>query len=387
MFLKNLKLTNFRNFSKVDLDFGNATLLVGNNAQGKTNLLESIYFLATSKSPRADKDVQLIKDGEEFVRVEGEVGNQSSVRQLPDRQSSESSSNLRFSESNDLIAEDSVLMTSLEIFMQKTAGSERLEKRTKVNGIGRRSTDYIGNLVVIHFSPEDINLVTGAPALRRWHLDLTLAQIDRDYKNALNTYHTSLISKNKILKGIKEGVARVDELEFWNGQMVFSGNLITQKRQAFFSFLNSNGSEGSLGNFRFIYEESLISESRIREYLAREIAAGNSLVGPHRDDFVFKIDSKDLEYFGSRGEQRTAVLELKLAELQFIKQFKNVLPILLLDDVFSELDTAHRQHVISAVDGQQTIISAVENEQIPESFLKKVQVINVEKGKLISASS
>ncbi|MDO8638881.1 MAG: DNA replication and repair protein RecF [Candidatus Daviesbacteria bacterium] len=357
MFLKNLKLTNFRNFSKIDLNFGKITLLVGNNAQGKSNLLESIYFLATSKSPRADKDIQLIKEGEEFVRISGQI--------IDDE-------------------------TELEIFMQKRENSQALEKRTKVNGIGRRATDYIGNLVVIHFSPEDINLVTGAPALRRWHLDLTLAQIDREYKNALNTYHTSLVSKNKILKGIKEGISKIDELDFWNEQMILAGNLITQKRQHFFEFLNSHVGKGSLGNFRFVYEESLISDGRIREYLAREIATGNSLIGPHRDDFVFKLDNKDLEYFGSRGEQRTAVLELKLAELNFFKALPfpvrgglaGIVPVLLLDDVFSELDETHRDYVISIIGNQQTILSTVEESQIPKKFLKEIKIVKVEKGKI-----
>src|SRR3989344_4000043 len=184
MFLKNLRLTNFRNFSNVDLDFGQVTLLVGNNAQGKSNLLESIYFLATSKSPRADKDIQLIKEREEFVRVEGEVNNfQFSISNFQKKENIDHQQ-----------ATNNEQQTNLEIFMQKRKDSERLEKRTKVNGVGRRSTDYIGNLVVIHFSPEDINLVTGPPSLRRWHLDLTLAQVDREYKNSLNTYHNALFS-------------------------------------------------------------------------------------------------------------------------------------------------------------------------------------------------
>ena len=384
MFLKNLRLTNFRNFSNVDLDFGQVTLLVGNNAQGKSNLLESIYFLATSKSPRADKDIQLIKEGEEFLRVEGEVNNfQFSISNFQKKENIDHQQ-----------ATNNEQQTNLEIFMQKRKDSERLEKRTKVNGVGRRSTDYIGNLVVIHFSPEDINLVTGPPSLRRWHLDLTLAQVDREYKNSLNTYHNALFSKNRILKGIKEGIAKIDELDFWNEQMVVSGDLIAQKRQEFFTFINSHVGEGNLGNFRFIYEESEISTERIREYLGREIASGNSLIGPHRDDFVFKMDSKDLEYFGSRGEQRTSVLELKLAELNFFKAspffarrgLAGIVPVLLLDDVFSELDEMHRNYMISIISGRdiQTILSAVGTDQIPKKFLKDAKVIKVEKGKIIS---
>lgn len=346
MFLKNLHLTRFRNFEKLDMELGQTTLLVGNNAQGKSNFLESIYFLATTKSPRAEKDVQLIKEGDGACFVEGEVGKEE--------------------------------ITKLEIGMQVKEHGNGLEKRVKVNGIPRRSVDYIGNLVVVHFCPEDINLVTGPPALRRWHIDLMLAQIDKLYKNSLTKYHEAVISRNRILKRIKEGLAKTDELTFWSKQILDFGVVVSEKRRHFFESINDLKGEDQ---FKFDYLENVLTESRLQEYLGREIVACNTLIGPHRDDFTFHHGKKNLAHFGSRGEQRTAVLDLKLAELNFIKQFKNVLPILLLDDVFSELDTAHRQYVISAVFEQQTIISAVENEQIPQSFLKKVQVINVENGK------
>lgn len=349
MYLKNLQLTNFRNFVKLDIEFGKATLFIGENAQGKSNLLEAIYFLATTKSPRAEKDSLLVKEGEGGCYVEGEVTDITNG------------------------------LTKLEIGMQIKEGIGSLEKRVKVNGVSRRSVDYIGNLVVIHFAPEDINLVAGPPALRRWHLDLTLAQIDKLYKNSLTKYHEALVSRNRVLKRIKEGLARVDELTFWSDRILDFGIIVSDKRKTFFEMINGlkDGSQ-----FNFIYHESILTKERLKEYLGREIAASNSLIGPHRDDFVFEIGKNNLAHFGSRGEQRTAVLDLKLAELNFIKQFKNTMPILLLDDVFSELDTPHQEHVIKAVSGQQTIISAVENEQIPPAFLKKVQVINVDNGTL-----
>lgn len=373
MFLKNLKLVNFRNFSKLDLDFSQTTLLIGNNAQGKSNLLESIYFLATTKSPRADKDIQLIKEEEEFGRVEGEVYISESMGQYI---SGSESAEKRIDRNTDTL--------KLEIIIQKKEGLQGIEKRVKVNGIPRRSTDYIGNLVVIHFSPEDINLVTGAPALRRWHLDLTLAQTDKEYKNALNEYHTALISRNRILKGIKEGIAKVDELDFWTQILIKNGAIISSKREVFFQFLNRLELGQSWGDFRFIYKESIISADRIREYLPREVAAAVSLIGPHRDDFIFKLNGKDLEYFGSRGEQRTAVLELKLAELKFIHEIKKTSPLLLLDDIFSELDEKHRDYIISVICQGQTIVSVVEEIQVPEKLLKEAKTVRVEKGRVIS---
>ncbi len=349
------------------MEFGQTVLLVGNNAQGKSNFLEAIYFLATTKSPRADKDVQLIKEGEGGCFVKGEITT-TDYRLLTTVKAEDGRPK----------TEDNT--TKLEIGMKIQATGNGLEKKVKVNGVPRRSVDYIGNLVVVHFAPEDINLVTGPPTLRRWHIDLCLAQIDKLYKNSLTKYHEALTSRNRILKRIKEGLAKVDELTFWDTQMLDFGTVVADKRKIFFESINhfKNGSQ-----FKYIYHENLLTEERLKEYLGREIAATNSLIGPHRDDFVFEICDNNLAHFGSRGEQRTAVLDLKLAELHFIRQFKDILPVLLLDDVFSELDTSHQEHVIEAISGQQTIISAVENDQIPSAFLKKVQIINVEDGKFI----
>ncbi|MFA5932552.1 MAG: DNA replication and repair protein RecF [Microgenomates group bacterium] len=378
MFLKNLKLTSFRNYSKLEIVFNQTTLLIGENAQGKSNFLEAIYFLATTKSPRAEKDIQLIKDGEVGCFVEGEVLETGPVTRQPHDLPTTLASAGPHHGATRLVppVEDS---TKLEIGMQLREEGNGLEKRVRVNGVPRRSVDYIGNLVVVHFSPEDINLVTGPPALRRWHIDLCLAQIDKLYKNSLTHYHEAVVSRNRILKRIKEGLARTDELTFWSKQVVDFGIVVSEKRRLFFQSLNDLKNESQ---FRFDYLESVLTAERLQEYLGREIAAANTLIGPHRDDFVFHNKGKNMAHFGSRGEQRTAVLDLKLAELQFIKQFKNTCPILLLDDVFSELDTNHREYIISAVSGQQTIISAVENEQIPAGFMKKVQKINVEKGSI-----
>lgn len=352
MLLKNLKLANFRNFSDLDLDFGNATLFIGKNAQGKSNILESIYFLATSKSPRVEKDSQLIKESEAFCRVEGEVEDKDKA------------------------------LSKLEIVMQfkDLLDEDFVEKRTKVNGISRRLLDYIGNIAVVYFSPEDINLVSGAPSLRRWHIDLTLAQIDKDYKKAITNYTSVISSRNRLLKNIKQGLSKLDELGFWSEQMLENGQIIAQKRLDFFNFLNSTKKQ--LGQFSFEYGENVLTKQRLGEYLPKELAAANSLIGPHRDDFIFMENNRNLAFFGSRGEQRTAVLSLKLAELEFINTTINDRPLLLLDDVFSELDLEHRSYVASLVPSQQTIISAVEGEKIPDELLQTARVIKVEQGKI-----
>lgn len=341
MFLKNLKLTNFRNYSSLDLNLNQTVLLIGKNAQGKSNLLESIYFLSTTKSPKAERDAQLIRNGAEVCHVSGLIDD-----------------------------------TQLEISMQST--ENQFFKRTKVNGVSRRVIDYIGNLVTVLFSPEDILLVVGSPSLRRWHIDVTLAQVDKSYKRAISEYSESVTSKNRVLKRIKEGISKVDELDFWNLKILENGKVITQKRTEFFEFVNKM--ERNFGEFSFLYQSSEVSEERLREYLPREIASTNSLIGPHRDDFIFKLKGRDLAYFGSRGEQRTAILDLKLSELEYMDKIQNSRPVLLLDDIFSELDDEHREYVISVVKNQQTIISAVENEIIPDKFLRSVQLIKIEQG-------
>lgn len=353
MVLQKLQIINFRSFANLSLELPNSLLIFGENSLGKSTILESIYFLATTKSPRAFKDSQLIKLGEFFVSVTGEVNGDEKV--------------------------------GLEIIMQKKNDPEPglsfngLEKRVRVNGVAKRVTDYIGNLVAVLFSPEDINLVTGSPALRRWHLDLTLAQIDREYKMALTTYSEALSSRNRILKRLKEGKGGVNELEFWNDQMVVNGDVISRKRAELFQFLNQQGYLDVFGKLEFAYQPSLISQSKLSEYYTKELAAQASLIGPHREDFTFILNGKNLSYFGSRGQQRTAVLNLKLSELKFIQQLKKTPPVLLLDDVFSELDKDHRDYVISVIGGQQTIISAVEKDNIPSNFLDSIQVLAIDK--------
>lgn len=358
MYLQSLKLTNWRNFAKLSLKFTQITLLVGRNAQGKSNLLEAIYFLATTKSPRADRDSQLIKEGESFCQLSGEVKEKEEV-------------------------------TKLEIAMQlRPEKVESIEKRVKVNGIPRRVVDFLGHLVVVSFSPEDINLVSGSPNLRRNYLDLTLAQIDREYKKALNQYDTALTARNRLLKKVAEGLAQVFELQFWTEQMLKWGVVLSEKRRDCFKQLNQQANFANhsrrLGDFTFLYRESVLSEARISQYLPKEIAAGMSLIGPHRDDFIFELNGHNLAYFGSRGEQRTAVLKLKMAELGFIKNIQKSPPVLLLDDVFSELDEEHREYIVSTTLNQQTILSTVEVEEVPDQFLKSAQIVKVEDGTIVS---
>ena len=348
MFLKQLKLRNFRNYSELNFTFKeNVTVLIGENAQGKTNFLESIYFLATTRSAKADRDEELIKQGETSLNIEGRVESKNEE-------------------------------VELEIAMQLQEG--RLAKKTRVNGIPRRTTDYAQNLAVVFFTPENINIVSGSPSLRRYQVDQTLSQVDKSYKKNLSNYENVVIRKNRVLKAVQEGFAKKDQLTYWIDQQILLGILLTQKRQDYFEFINQ--SEKKFGAFQYKYLPNEISLERLQEYQEREIASASSLIGPHRDDFQFFCDDRDLSKYGSRGEQRTAVLDLKFSEVEYITSILGERPVLLLDDIFSELDSDHRQHVIDLAFKQQTIIASVDWDENLAKSLKEAKVIKVKSGQL-----
>src|SRR3989344_359485 len=330
MFLKRLSLLNFRNYSSLSLEFDQRpTIFLGNNAVGKSNLLEAIYFLSTTKSSRAETESEIIKVEEEVTRVQGVIIEKGKGKR-------EKSENI------------------LEINLQNNEGQFR--KQVKVNGIPRRTVDFIGTLVAVIFYPADINMVTGSPSLRRWHLDLSLAQVDSHYKKTLTQYEQIVVARNRVLK------------------------MISDKRNEFFEFVK--GLKDPLGNFEFIYKPSNISGERLDQYSGREIASATTLVGPHRDDFSVNDKKRNLAHFGSRGEQRLATLAFKLAQLEYMAEVLGERPILLLDDVFSELDAKHRGQVIDIVGRQQTILATVELEHISKKFLNSARILKVEDGKI-----
>ena len=345
MRLKSLTLQNFRNLENIQIEFKNdTTVLIGDNAQGKTNFLESVYFLATGKPIKTESDEEVIKFQDESVNVEGDV------------------------EGNEAI--------TISTIIQKVG--EGLRKRFLVNGIPRRLLDYSGNLVVVFFRPEDIELITGSPSIRREYIDQTIGQIDRDYRKILSSYQKVVTQKNKLLKLLREGLAKIDELDFWNDQQLKFGTALQDKRKSFFEEINSY--EKRFGDFEYKYLPNMISGPRLFEINNREIQAAVCLVGPHRDDFEFFQEEKDLAKYGSRGEQRTAVLDLKITELSYFENVIGERPVLLLDDIFSELDESHRQHVLDLAKLQQTIIASVEYDNYLEEALKTSQILNVKNG-------
>ncbi len=348
MFLKSLNLTNFRNYSNLDLKFDNRpTILIGDNAAGKSNILEAVYLLSIAKSLRVEVEDELIKNEDSFAKVEG------------------------------FLTEPE---TELLVIINRQAEEMTFRKKVLVNGIPRRTVDFIGNLPAVIFYPSDINMVTGPPSLRRWHLDLGLAQIDPSYKKALTLYEQFLTSRNRVLKMVRERQAKLDELDYWTSGVVQNGEVITKKRLIFFDFINQL--EKPLGEFRFEHKPSEVTVEKLIETNGREVAAAATLIGPHRDDFKLYLEDRDLAIFGSRGEQRTATLAFKLSQLEYMAKVLGKRPILLLDDVFSELDADHRAHVVEIVSKQQTIIATVELENIPKTFLDSARILRVEDGKI-----
>lgn len=398
MILKSLSLQNFRNYPKREFEFSEKTnLIIGPNAVGKTNILEAIYLLASGRCFRVKgMEREAIRYGKEIGRVSGEINELSNYPPFAKGYGRAQQID-NYDDKNTKVTLEIVLTTG-DVGGEKTA-----KKRYFVNGVGKRQIDFLGNLRAVYFGPEDLDLITGSPGLRRKYLDMVLYQTDREYARAHLSYEKGLRSRNKILedfrkKRINEGFGSLGGIDhrrlfFWDQLLVKNGNIITKKREEYIEFLNSGKIEGleGVGGFGIEYDRSTISEERLAKYASEEEASGMTLVGPHRDDFVFRIKNhesrimgegenteRDLSVYGSRGEQRLAVLWLKLGELQFVQKQSGGLPVLLLDDIFSELDVAHRKLVLGLIGKHQTIITTVDRGMVDQKWLKEINLIELE---------
>ncbi len=334
MLLSTLTLQNFRSYTKQTFDLSPyITLIIGPNTSGKTNLLEAIYAVATGKSFRAELDRDMIHWDSEFTRLKG-------------------------------VTDDTIL--ELVLTNSRTYGMTSHAKKYFVNGVSRRMVDFVGNLRAVLFSPEELEIVTGSPNRRRKYLDSVLVQADREYRRNMLSYERGVRQRNRLLDLISVGKALRNQLLFWNQLLIKSGSYLTDKRIEFVDFINAYKSE--IDQYKLHYDKSVISESRLEQYRDEEVAAKATLVGPHRDDVIFRIKNEDihveLSKFGSRGEQRLAILWLKLAELAYLREQVGDRPILLLDDIFSELDIRHRELVLNLVGQQQTIITSADTQMI-----------------------
>ena len=379
MRLTQLSLFNFRNYVRLVLDLpAGVTVLVGDNAQGKTNLLEAVYYLATSRSPHAGSDREIVNwlvtqsEPLPFARLVGRVA----------RGSGE---------------------LSIEITLTQQGEAEgRYRKQIRLNGVPHRAMDLLGHLNVVLFLPEDIALVSGSPGGRRHYLDATLCQIDPAYCRALARYNQILTQRNALLRDLRERGGEVAQLAFWDEQLVEHGAHLVGRRRECLEDLGSlvrqvhaeltDGAE----RLRLDYLPSVDLENgatvpvafaaQLRSLRAREIAAGVTLVGPHRDDLGFAIDGMNAGIYASRGQQRTTALALKLAEVALMFQATGERPVLLLDDVLSELDAHRRSYLLRVLDDgpQQSIISTTDLHVLPEAFVQHAHVRRVSAGRLSS---
>jgi DNA replication and repair protein RecF len=333
--LATINLLDFRGYPSLDVDFGPGPHLIwGPNAAGKTSLLEAMVLLAWGRSHRTSADGELVRWGTDLARVEGRVGSD-----------------------------------TLEVAVVRAGASGSAgRKRIRVNGLGRRAAGLAGLLRVVVFAPEEMLLIAGSPSLRRAVIDQLATSGSPAYADALATYGRSLQQRNGLLRAIREEGASRDELRFWDGTFLDSGAIIVAERRRLLEVLAGPlaaahaeiaPEESAVARLTLGYATNappLPGESardalarRLTETAEKEVWNGSTLVGPHRDDLVFELAGRDLASFASRGQQRTAILALKLAELDVLTALDGRSPLLLLDDVFSELDPERRSHLVRRI--------------------------------------
>ncbi|MFH1533662.1 MAG: DNA replication/repair protein RecF [Nitrospirota bacterium] len=345
MKLRKLQLENFRNYNRYEYEFPedkNITILVGPNGKGKTNFLEAIYVLSLGKSFRTILQDDLIEWEFDYMRCKCET---------------------------EIDGEE----TSLEVFY---SNYPRKQKGFKKNDVSMRNSEYIGNLITVLFHPEDLNMLYLSPSYRRRYLNILLSQVDKKYLEALTKYKKTLKQRNALLHAIREAkftnkpMENLEkDLDAWDTELMEFGSIIIKKRKEFTQFLNKK-LEKIYQSISGGKEKVEIQYSTIKgEYEAeltirrdRDIREAKTTLGPHRDDLKFFIDGKEILSSASRGEFRTLLLAIKLAEIQYIKEKTGRNPILLLDDVFSELDRKRGEHLLKSIKDCQTIITTTDQE-------------------------
>jgi len=334
-----LKLQNFRNHKSKSFTFKNTCIIIGKNTAGKTNILEAINILARGKSFRAENDRDTINESHDFLKIEGEIEDVGDKTKL------------------------------VAIFANQNA---RFAKKFLVNNVARRQADFASNFYTVLFTPEDIEIITDSPSLRRKYFDSVLYSSDKKYRVALSSYEKALRQRNRMLYDMKNGkrTYRREDFGFWEEKLIGEGEIITNHREEFVEFINN--AKKDIFNFKIFYDKSVISLERIFKYHFQEQGAGMTLVGPQRDDFLFLFpNGKKISEFGSRGEQRLAILQTKILEIEFLKSKTEVNPVLLLDDIFSELDDSNIHKVFEYIKNQQTIITTTHREFVPKEILKQ----------------
>ena len=392
MRLSHLSLTNFRNFRQLDLDVPwGVTVFSGRNAQGKTSLLEAIYLLAIARSFRAESEHQVVnwaassEDGTALVSGAFEHDGVETKINIGYR--------LGFPDRTDQLSDD----------MEARRSSPTLRKQISVSRVRRTATELVGVVNAVLFSADDIQLVYGAPSLRRRYLDILISQVNQPYLKALQRYQKVLLQRNRLLKMIHERRAGDDELAFWNDQLVNEGSWITEQRHQAMSSLAdlcreehihlTGGSEPLALDYQPSIPEDPANEEEpglahaFRKALdassRREMQRGSTEVGPHRDNLKLWVGGVDMGTYASRGQARTLALALRLGEASFLSSARGHGPIVLLDDVLSELDYSRRERVLSkAAEYPQTLITTSDMETLEGYALEGATYFRVEAGEV-----
>lgn len=369
MHITALRLANFRNYDRLDFQPAEGlNVIVGPNAQGKSALLESIYLLATSKSHRTSRDSEMIRIGEQFARACAEV-NRSARTDV-----------------------------TIEIVIQQAE-----QKTIKINSVKHeRVGDVVGQLNAVIFSGADLDMVKGEPSRRRRFLNLEISQVSPRYVYALGRYKRVLDQRNNLLKNIKSGPASSSDLRIWDSQLAGYGAAVMARRIEFVKLVSAAASRiygllsGGSEALEVTYKPSLDSgpdadEKLLAERFASALAArveldvarGTTGVGPHRDDLVFRVDNLPAREFASQGQQRTAAIALKLAEIELIEDYVGEPPVVLLDDVMGELDEIRRAQVLEVTAGRcQTLLTSTHLSDIGEHALGRATVWDVRSGQV-----
>lgn len=346
MRVERLVLAGFRSYPDLEVTFSSGPqVIAGPNAAGKTNLLEALVVLALGRSHRTSSDLELITWDRSFARLEVTISTDAAVDGEPGRPSDHGSQRLEL-----VIARPGVAAS---------------RKRLRINGVPRRTAALGAAFRAVLFAPEDMLLVVGSPALRRATLDMLVTQREPEGAAVLSTYARALQQRNTLLRRVRDGEAAADELSYWDTVIVRDGGrIVAWRHEALASLARPLAdahteiapAEGRLSLRYLTNAPALPGESpdaalrrRLSETAEKELWNGSTLVGPHRDDLVFEIGGRDLAAFASRGQQRTAILALKLAHLELLSLRDGQPPLLLLDDVFSELDPARRAHLVRRI--------------------------------------
>lgn len=357
MKIKSLNIKNFRNYDLLRLDFDSATnIFYGDNAQGKTNILEAVYLCGTTKSHRGTKDRDMIKFEKEESHIEA-------------------------------VVEKRGITYQLDMHLKKNS-----PKGIAINKVPiRKASELFGIVNIVFFSPEDLNIIKNGPSERRRFIDLELSQLDKVYLSNLSNYNRIVNQRNHLLKDIHRQENLIETLDIWDLQLIEYGTKIIEARKKFIGQVNDiiyrihKKLTGEKEEIKLIYEPNTgdyTLEQALKRSRERDLKMKSTSSGPHRDDICFIADCIDIRKFGSQGQQRTAALSLKLSEIELVKQLTKDKPLLLLDDVLSELDKHRQNYLLDSINDIQTLITCTGVDEFVNHRFSINKIFHVQNGQV-----